>query len=271
MVKEKNNGTKRFVEDNIRIVNKEGEEVDFILNNIQRQYLTIDTSNRDIVLKARQQGFSSLILARFTKDFILKDNSLSVVVADGKDNATDLLSRVKQFLSSYERKNKFKIPLKYNSKYELQNQANNARYIIGTAQDQQFGRSKTITNLHLSEAAFYPDFEKLMAGALQAVVPSGNVVIETTANGFNAFKDFWTRSEKGETGFTPLFYPASKFYDSEYLAQKEKELGRYYRQEYPETALEAFITSGDCFFNLLALEKYLAEVKKPISKNIIYV
>jgi len=178
-----------FIEDQLTIINKEGKEVPFVLNPIQKRFVE-DSTGRDIILKGRQMGFSSFILGAFTKDFIYKENSLSVVIADITDNAGDLLARVKHYIKSFEEKNNTKVPLKYNSKYELQNAYNNARYIIGTAENTEFGRSKTITNLHMSEAAFYRYFSKLLAGAGTALVPSGRFVIETTANGFNDFKTF---------------------------------------------------------------------------------
>ena len=201
-----NEGYKRFIEENLTIVNKEGKEVDFILNPIQNKYLTEDTIWYDYILKARQQGFSSLILAVFTADFLLKENSRSVVVADIADNAQELLDRVKFYLRSYERKHGIKIPLKYNSKYELYYEAMNTRYTIGTSTNIDFGRSKTITNLHLSEFNFYNNPEALLAGALQAVVPSGQkVIIETTANGFNEAKLFGMNVSWGKDPSSPFF------------------------------------------------------------------
>jgi len=253
-----NEGYKKFIEENLTIVSKEGKEVNFILNLIQNAYLLLDTIWYDYILKARQQGFSSLILAIFTADFLLKENSRSVVVADIADNAQELLDRVKFFIKSYERRNEIKIPLKYNSKYELFYEEMNTRYTIGTSTNIDFGRSKTITNLHLSEYNFYNNPQALLAGALQAVVPTGcKVMIETTANGYNEGKTLWDACELGEKPFKPLFYGASKFYDKEFLEKKRRELGRLYPQEYPETAVEAFITSGETFFEKQALALYL--------------
>ena len=248
---------KRYIEDNFSLVDKNGDYVPFKLNAIQDRYLEEDSTSRDVVLKARQQGFSSLILARFTTDFILEPNSQSVVVADIEENAEALLERVKLYLRSWEEKNGFKIPLKYNSKSVLVNEAMNSKYTIGTAKATEFGRSRTITNLHLSEPAFYPNLGKILAGAGNAVTPNGYVVLETTANGFNEFKEFYDRSELNGTGYKALFYPASSMYDEVFLESKRKEQGRLYRQEYPETALEAFLTSGDQYFSNEALERYL--------------
>jgi hypothetical protein len=259
-----------FIEDNFRLISKDSLEVPFVLNSIQKKYVQEDSTGKDVILKARQQGFSSLILAIFTADFILKQNSRSLIVADIADNATELLDRVKFYIQAYEEINKVKVPLKYNSKYELFNEANGSRYTIGTADNRELGRSKTITNLHLSEFAFYPDSERLFAGVMQAVVPEGRVLIETTANGFNFFKTFWNECVLGQRPFKPNFYKASDFYPQEFLVQKSKELGRLFSQEYPETAEEAFLSSGALFFDSLALKHYLSNTRIPIEENLIY-
>lgn len=249
-----------FIEKRLRIINKDSQEVPFILNPIQLKYIGAAT-NRDIILKARQQGFSSEILAIFAADFLLKQNTLQVVVADTSDNAIDLLGRVKRYIESYELIRQTKVPLRYNSKYELENAHNRSRYIIGTAENVQFGRSKTIHNLHLSEGAFYKHFLALLASAGTAVVPTGRQIIETTANGFNDFKTFWDDSVMGDTGFKPHFFKASDFYGPEFLASERKRLGhRLFMQEYPETAEEAFIASGETYIENLALKKVLDSV-----------
>lgn len=251
-----------FIEDNYRIIDMNAQRVPFILNQIQADF-NAKASGMDVILKARREGFSSDILAVFAADFLLVPDSYSVVVADDSDNATGLLDRVKVYIEEYEDINKCKVPLKYNSKYELANNANNARYTIGTAQSVNFGRSKTITNLHLSEAAFYPQLMKILAGAGSAVVPGGKFVIETTANGFNDFKIFWDNSVLGLTGFNPMFYSASGYHTAEFLQRELARLGeRQYRQEYPESAEEAFITSGLGYFDNLALARLLHGVDR---------
>jgi len=251
-----------FISDNLTVLDKDTRQyIPFKLNAIQSKFMS-EASGTDIILKARQQGFSSLILALFTADFILVDNSLSVVVADITDNALDLLARVKGFIQSYEDHMGFKIPLKYNSKYELENALNGSRYIIGTAENTKFGRSKTITNLHLSEAAFYPKLRDILAGAGTALIPTGKFIIETTANGFNEFKTLWDDSVNGQSTFKPLFYKASDFYSAEFLARERQRLGRLFDQEYPETPEEAFLSSGDMYFNQDSLKVHLRFIEQ---------
>lgn len=253
-----------FIEEELTIIDKTGKETPFKLNPIQSKFVE-QAQGKDIILKARQQGFSSFILGAFTKDFIFTENSLSVVIADISDNAQDLLARVKHYIKAFEIANNTKVPLKYNSKYELHNAHNNARYIIGTAENTEFGRSKTIKNLHMSEGAFYKHFRKLHASAGTALVPGGRFVVETTANGFNEFKEFWDQSVLGETGFTPHFFKASDFYSQEYLEQEKKRLGRLFTQEYPESPEEAFITSGEQYFDQDALRELLSMTREPVN------
>ena len=261
---EKNLNYKKFLETRLKIVDKNAEVVPFILNKIQGKFLLEDYDNNAIILKARQQGFSSLILGLFTCDFLLKDNQRNVIVADNSDNATELLDRVKFFIKSYEDIKQIKVPLKYNSKYELFNEATNSRYTIGTAENVEFGRSKTITNLHLSECFFYPHFDKLLAGSLQAVVPTGRIIFETTANGYNFGKTFWDECVLGDRPFKPLFYKASDFYDQAFLDIKRKQLREKFPQEYPENPTEAFLASGTQYFNPTSLKWYLDNVKEKI-------
>lgn len=253
----------KFIQARFKVINKEQTEVPFILNSIQEKYLLHNMSGRDVILKARQQGFSSVILAVFTADFLLRENTVNYVVADIDDNASDLLQRVKYYIKTYEEITGIKVPLKYNSKTELVNEAMNSTYKIGTAKNAEFGRSKTITNLHLSEFAFYPNPKGIIAGAGQAVVENGRLIIETTANGFNEFKSYWDDSVLGETTSKPLFYKASDFYSQEFLANKKKELKEKFAQEYPETPQEAFLTSGANYFDTDALRWYLENTKVP--------
>lgn len=252
----KNKKYQRFIEDNFCIVDKQGKYINFILNVPQEKYLFCDYTGTDDILKARQEGFSTLIDAIFTVDFLLRENSYSVILADIEENATGLLDRVKLFLSSYEEKNKIKIPLKYNSRYELYNQLMNSRFVIGTSENYEFGRSRTISNLHLSECAFYGNIEKILAGCGQAVVDGGRKIIETTANGFNGYKKFREENKS----FKKIFYPANQFYSQEFLDKKKGELGaRIFCQEYPNLELEAFVSTGQCFFDTEVLKNYYQE------------
>ena len=245
------------------IINKEGQRIAFVLNDYQKLFLTAIT-NKDVILKSRQIGYSSLILGIFTIDFLLAENSRSVCISHDAPSAQKLFDRVKFFIKSAEEKG-LAINLKYNSRNEMVNSDKNSSFYIGAAGSKAFGRGDTITNLHLSEFAYYPEPEAMLASVLQAVVPNGRCIIESTANGMNYFKTFWDKSKANETGFKTHFFD-NKFYSNEFLEVKKKELGDYlFKQEYPQTDLEAFLSSGSLFFDKEALAYYLLKVQTPIA------
>lgn len=247
------------------IVNKEGIRVPFILNDFQKRFIA-DTTGKDIILKARQCGFSSLILAMFTLDFLMVENSRSVCISHDSPSSQKLLDRVKFFVQSLEDKG-LGINLKYNSRNELVNSDKNSSFYIGASGSKAFGRGDTITNLHLSEFAFYPEPETLLSSVLQAVVPNGKVIIESTANGINYFKTFWDRSKRNETGFKTHFF-GNDFYPADFLTQKSMELGeRLFKQEYPSDDITCFLFSGSPFFDQESLQTYLNFVTEPIRQG----
>ena len=78
-----------------------------------------------------------------------------------------------------------------------------------TAGGKSIGRSSTLKNVHLSEYAFWPgDKESTLLGIMQAVpnLPGTMVIIESTANGFDAFKSRWDAAVSGESDFVPVFF-----------------------------------------------------------------
>lgn len=246
------------------IIDKEGQRVPFILNEDQAIYLDA-SSHKDVLLKSRQIGFSSLILAIFTIDFLTIENSRSVCISHDAPSAQKLLDRVKFFMQSAADKG-LVINFKINNRNELINADKNSTFYISSAGRPEAGRGDTINNLHLSEFAFYEEQEAMLASILQAVTPTGRVVIESTANGVgNYFHTFWEKSKNGESGFAPHFFDNS-FYSPEFLEQKKKELGEeLFKQEYPATELEAFLSSGNPFFDKDAMARYLEQIKEPIA------
>jgi hypothetical protein len=86
-----------------------------------------------------------------------------------------------------------------------------AGYLVTVATHEGAGRSATAQMLHASETAFWPDLPTQMAALLQTV-PDGTgteIIIETTANGYNDFHKLWRKAETGESEFMPVFLPWS--------------------------------------------------------------
>lgn len=58
-----------------------------------------------------------------------------------------------------------------------------SRFILGSAESKTFGHSKTLQKVHGSEFARWPNIEDMWAGIIGAVPDSGEITLETTANG----------------------------------------------------------------------------------------
>lgn len=294
---------RKHIENHLLIENKDRKIVRFKLNAIQAKY-DDNRTNRDIILKARREGFSSYILALFLIDCLKTPNTRSVVVSHKTEATQRLLERVKRYIERFYDGDEFvKIPLTYNNRSELYFPETNSSFYIGTAGSDSFGRGDTIHNLHLSELAFYDSPKELLTALIPTVPKNGRIVIETTANGFNEFKDLWELTKAGKTAFTPHFFPWWE-HDEYTLAGEPIELdaeernlkARFnltddqlrwrremiremltdpnkettmdiVRQEYPSDDFEAFISSGRPVFNQQILKLYLENVIPPVARG----
>lgn len=261
-------GYKKAIESNFTIIDKNQKEVPFILNKAQLHFIQ-NLTERNVILKARKMGFSSVLLAIACVKFLLGQNERCMSMSFDREASSKQLERAKHFIKSYERKNKETIPLKYNSKNEMvwegvlpdgSTFTNALR--VGTAKSQGFGRGDDITFLHLTEVSLADHLDQLLAGVGEAVVHGAITTLETTANGYNGFKTFWDEASAGARGYKALFYDPTWEYDEAFLARKEAELGKLFPQEFPMTPEEAFIASGNIFFDRTALSELLNQTEE---------
>src|SRR5262245_48230078 len=84
-------------------------------------------------------------------------------------------------------------------------------YLVSVATHEGAGRSATAQLLHASEAAFWENPPAQMAALLQTVpdMDGTEIIIESTANGYNDFHSLWRKAEAGESEFLPVFLPWS--------------------------------------------------------------
>ncbi len=279
----------------LRIRTKQKTEVPFEPNDVQRRYLNelipdwenalfardgpwqgIGQGHREILLKARQFGFSTLILALFFLDTVNRGNTKTVVIAHDSESTEGLFRIVKRF---YDRlPDGIRPDTKYSNRREMLFKRSGSSFSVMTAGTKTSGRSSTIDNLHCSEVAFWPNPE-VLTGLLQAVTPDGNLFQETTANGEgNAYWEAYQAAKSGESLFNARFFawfdhtgyqaePPADFVrddDEEKLREvyaltdaqlywrrrkrHEPGMGNLFRQEYPANDTEAFAVSGAKYF-----------------------
>lgn len=277
----------KFIEQNFKIKDKSGQIVKFILNNPQDKYFVSLITHydkplqgvRDIILKARKEGFSSFILAMFAVDFLLEDYPVAAVtIADNKDETRKLLDRAKFFMNSALAQEQKTIEdiCDISNKNELINKINGASWTIGTAGSKTALRVDSIQNLHFSEGAHFPDTDIITAretieGALQMVDQGiGKVFIESTANGYgNYYQTLEQKAYDGNSAFRSVFFGADELYSKEWLAEKEKEFTTYemFLQEYPLTREDAYMSSGSKFFDAAGIRHLQTLQREPIQSG----
>lgn len=284
---------RKYIENLFKIPNKNGTVVPFELNEIQSKFYE-NYTGRDIILKARQMGMSSLILAMWLVDCIYHDNLNAVIVSHEADATRRLLDRAEFYLESLP--DEVDVPLETSSRNEFKFEETGSRFYIGTAGSKAFGRGDTIHRAHLSELAWWAD-ASILTGLFQSIPDSGEIVIESTANGMgNDYHKRWVKAKNGEGRFTPHFFSWKDFDEyradtkADNLTPKEQQLmakhglDRYqmqwrrykiaeftkdedtglspeqqFNQEYPVTPNDAFISTG---LNAFDTERLLGYKKK---------
>ena len=288
-----NINTKQYIEKYIKIKNKANQIIDFKLNLPQQRLYDVIKKQKEqnkpvriIILKARQMGFSTVTESILFKETTTKFNVNTGIITHQDDATTNLFNMSKLMYD--------KLPLEMKPSLKASNAKElvfnndygtglNSKIRCMTAGTSGVGRSYTYTNLHISELAFWPgDKKETMTGLLQAVpnLPGTMIIIESTANGYEYFKDMWDKAVNGENDFIPLFVGWNELeeyqmpYNGFELTSEEKLLQEnfnltleqltwrrwciknncssdieQFKQEYPITPEEAFISTGYCYFN----------------------
>lgn len=135
------------------------------------------------------------------------------------------------------------------SKQEIKFPYFNSNYFIGTAGQKAFGRGDTVDRAHLSEAAFYEHFGRILAGISEAA-EYGQVDVETTPNGRNEFYDHWQKAKQGRSPYTCIFIPwfFNPDYSSDMMTEQDK-------QGLSVSVQEMFAISDDEFIATLQSEE----------------
>lgn len=149
--------------------------------------------------------------------------------------------------------------------------ANGSRYQVQPAVREK-GRGGTVSFLHLTEAAFYEDPSQLWAAVSPSIAKeNGIVVIESTPNGYNWFKEWYFKAYEKEPGhdkWKSMFFGRDYFFDEsipedkESLDSKRSELKGTFEQEYPLNHHDCFLVAGFDYFDKKRLNAIYDWIKK---------
>lgn len=288
----------------LRIRAKSGEIVSLILNHAQTELdkvinhqLMTTGKVRILILKARQQGFSTYTGGRFYWRTTRNEGKATFILSHEADTTEKLFQIVERYHKNCPDAAKMQTDVA--NRRRMVFSGINSEYFVGTAGNENVGRGGTIQYLHASEAAFYPDGDGFSKGLLQSVpdLPGTEVIIESTANGMD--KLFYRMCMMALEGrgdyklfFSPWFWQAEyrKKVSTDFIPtldeEKLKELygldweqifwrrdkiegafkgdAKSFMQEYPANVEEAFVSSGESLVSSFA---FMAARKSTITDS----
>lgn len=269
-----------------KIKTKDQKLVTFKWNLPQEDY-NHNKVEKNIILKARQHGFSTEGLLDILDRTISQKNTNSAIIAHEQKTVQTLFEIVKR---GYENlPDQLKPKVSFDNRNELYFPQLDSKIFVALDT-----RGQTVHNLHISEVAFIMRAEEKMAGILASVPKGGRITLESTANGMGGY--FYEEWMDPNSEFKKHFYnwmwneeyrePTTKTIaelDAEYkelsvrygtipdirerfMLDKEQfnfYIGKVRRhkelvmQEYPTTETEAFIAAGRNVFHITDLNKHI--------------
>jgi hypothetical protein len=163
---------------------------------------------RALVLKGRQQGVSTYVQARYFHKTVTKRGKKSFILTHHADSTRALFEMTKRYSENLD-KSLFPQPDKKNDN-TLMYDGLGSGYRVGTAGSVEVGRGMTNQYLHLSEYAFYKDAAKIGMGLMNTVaeIDDTEIIKESTANGqSNDFYADWVAAKNGKSRYQAIFVP----------------------------------------------------------------
>ena len=296
------------------VVDKNQKTMPFFLNDVQHEFIdTLNKAKEDyaaglitdislLVLKGRQQGFTTLVTAYQLSCSILNRNFQGFTLADKSDNSEAIFQNKAKF--PYSQLPECLQPSeKYNNRKQLLFEKINSSWAVDTA-TKDVGRSRTVNFFHGSECAFWKDGIAPIQGALgEAFTKNCIKIYESTANGYNDYQKMWNsgvhincfyewwktkeyriefRNDDLKADFLhSIDTKQGWIWERLRWLRDEKSLGaeqmywywnkydKYLdkdliKQEYPCTPHEAFLLSGKNVFDTAVILERLERLEKPM-------
>jgi len=209
---------KRIIENLFSIVSKEGQILPFKMNPLQTHYWE-NRTQWDIILKARQMGFTSLILAEFLADALFTPNLKVVLIGQDDEFAKGMIRKVKFYWESLPELVRIDGMKVATPKREFEVGSYSDHLITwpslgssiqaGTSGSTKFGRGETVHRVLASEVAFWDETTAsgILIAVESAMPPSGRFVQECTANGASGtFFEGYMAAKSRKSTYTPHFY-----------------------------------------------------------------
>ena len=278
----------------LRVRDREGAER-FLRANPAQLAFEQHRGRRNIILKARQMGVTTWVAGRFFLKTIMTRGVLTVQVAQTREAAEAIFRMVQRFWESLDPEDRSG-PLRRSvaNVGAMRFPELDSEFRVLSASDANAGRGLTMQNLHCSEVARWPgNAAETLAGLRAALAPGGELVLESTPNGaYGCFYEEWNKAvdpaqrNSADGALIRHFFPwwmepAYRAAPAHDLSAEEqllvarhglspeqigfrRSLEASYRglrsQEFAEDPETCFRATGDCCFEIEAIEARLAEL-----------
>jgi len=187
--------------------------VPMILNPMQRDII-LTQRNREITLKSRRAGLTSIYVADTWLDVVTIPGTKAELVAHNQETADEIFDQVVRV--QYENiPDEFRPQATTDTVRSFRFHSLGSSFKVLTAGQSESvamkkGQSRVITNLILTEFAFYAYAEAMFSKIVNCVpVGKGKIYIDSTPNGMDSFQRRYTdaRTNPDSAAYKARFYP----------------------------------------------------------------
>lgn len=303
-------GLDAFASQRLKVVTKTGALVPLNLWPIQRRYMAekergrAKGHNHFILLKYRRGGFTTIEVAENYEITATEENTRIVTLAQS-DPDTEIIFEIAKRYYDNDPARPFR---RHDNKKHLRFPLLDSAYLARTAKGAHPFRGATLRKAHCTEVAFWYQGENQqrrtheVIKSLMQSASAGEVVVESTPNGANAYKTLWDDATAGRNSFFPIFLPwfaddlnvqpdgmfnpeeiRDTLDDQEkflldhhgvglnaiaWRRRKVLELGELFPQEYPENDQDCFLIAGHGFFSGALLKAAIRAIEQKVDLNL---
>ncbi len=281
----------------LRVRDRQGRLQPLVANGAQQAFEAA-RGQANIVLKARQMGMTTWIAGMFFLKTITARGVLTVQVAQTRQAAESIFAIAQRMWENLPRALRDGALRRSRANVgQMVFPLLDSEFRVWSAGDGNAGRGLSVQNLHCSEVSRWPgDSAETLAGLRAALAPGGELVLESTPNGaYGAFYEEWGRAVDGgarqatrSAGLVRHFLPwwmepayVGERVAAEGMTDEEaalvarhglrpeqigfrrglvRDFGGLRAQEFAEDAESCFRATGDCCFDVDAIERRLGEL-----------
>jgi len=199
----------------MKVLDKQGKLVTFVPNKAQRylhakleEQLRLTGMVRALILKGRQEGCSLYMTARNAHKTLRKPGTSALLISHQGIATGQLFAMVDRYVNHMDPRLRPEIGA--SNRNQLYFSALESRFTVGTAGNEDVGRSGTNQIFHWSETAYTDNDLAIQDGAMQTIpdLPGTEIVLESTANGPRGL--FYTMCQEalhGRGNYQLIFIP----------------------------------------------------------------